>query len=406
MSVTLRSGLIVAVVSLLTLALSAQQSLKPIDIAPIQISPSSLGRAPIVPPGPPAKAVQLIGAIAVPPFISSIDIMFVDQVHGKLYIADRSTCGIDVIDAVTSTFVSRITSSAFICSSVGGVANAGPNGILVTPDNRLWAGDSNSTMQVIDLNTNQVVKTIATGTPTENRADELAYDPFNRVIVIANDGSNPPRATFYNADTYAVRGTVLFPDAGGAGLEQPVWSTRLHAFVINVPGPTEYLLVMPPSIYDTTGTLSTDPNLKRFPIAACAAVANGGVNGLAYAPSLNLFAASGCANAYLVSGDTGAVTPVPQTGGGDEVWYNEGDGQFYFVPLGAGNCCLNDVDAKSATWLQAASAARLRNVAAYEGNNHIFSVSTRPPAGTADTTPCPQFGLPPGNGCVLVFSHN
>jgi len=46
-----------------------------------------------VPPGPsksPVGVIGVIGAIAVPPFLSSIDVTWVDQIRGRLYIADRS----------------------------------------------------------------------------------------------------------------------------------------------------------------------------------------------------------------------------------------------------------------------------------------------------------------------------
>jgi len=49
-----------------------------------------LARAPLVPPGPSKSPVGVIGAIAVPPFLSSIDVTWVDQIRGRLYIADRS----------------------------------------------------------------------------------------------------------------------------------------------------------------------------------------------------------------------------------------------------------------------------------------------------------------------------
>jgi hypothetical protein len=76
--------------------------------------------------------------------------MWVDQMRGRLYIADRSNAGIHIIDAVNNTYLGRVP--GFIASSSGGLGNSGPNGVLVTPENILWAGDSDSTLQVVDLN--------------------------------------------------------------------------------------------------------------------------------------------------------------------------------------------------------------------------------------------------------------
>jgi hypothetical protein len=106
---TVKIGLVVALAASLTLVLTAQQRSRFTDL-PVQITPSTLGRAPLVPLGSLKNPVSVIGAIAVPPFLSSIDILWVDQSKGRLYIADRS--------------------------------NAGPNGVVVTPEKILWAGDS------------------------------------------------------------------------------------------------------------------------------------------------------------------------------------------------------------------------------------------------------------------------
>jgi hypothetical protein len=105
--------------------------------------------------------------------------------------------------------------------------------------------------------------------------------------------------------------------------------------------------------------------------------------------------------------DGSIITKITQAGGGDEVWYNEGDGQYYLVPFGAtaaGAATLAVVDAATSAWQQNVPAQRLRNLAAYVGNNHIFSVATRPPA-APDPTPCASFSVI-GTGCVVVFGHN
>src|ERR1700704_3425151 len=166
-----KSGLVVALAVCLMWVMSAQQWSRLTGVS-AQIAPSSLGRAPLVPPGPLNSPVNVIGAIAVPPFLSSIDIMWVDQIRGRLYIADRSNASIDIIDAVNSTYVGRVP--GFIARTAGGLSNSGPNGVLVTPDNVLWAGDSDSTLQVVDLNRTPpvIVQSILIGKTADGRADE------------------------------------------------------------------------------------------------------------------------------------------------------------------------------------------------------------------------------------------
>jgi len=70
----LKHGLVACAVALMLLVLSAL-SWSRVDASPPQATPSSLGRAPLVPPGSSKSPVVVIGAIAVPPFLSSIDIM-------------------------------------------------------------------------------------------------------------------------------------------------------------------------------------------------------------------------------------------------------------------------------------------------------------------------------------------
>ena len=62
------------------------------------------------------------------------------------------------------------------------------------------------------------------------------------------------------------------------------------------------------------------------------------------------------------------------------------------------------IDAETSTWLQNVRAPNIRNVAAFEGNNHIFSGVSAPAAGVPDATVCSRFGLV-GTGCVAVFGH-
>jgi hypothetical protein len=96
--------------------------------------------------------------------------------------------------------------------------------------------ESTSSTQVVDLNKTPplITQSILIGKTADGRADELAYDPFERVILIANDFSTPPRVSSVSADSYKLLGQILFHDADG--MEQPVWDTQLHSFIINVPG--------------------------------------------------------------------------------------------------------------------------------------------------------------------------
>src|SRR5438552_4775661 len=176
---------------------------------------------------PLVKAMQLdgpvnaIGAIAVPGGVGAVDILWVDQERGRLYVADRTKAAVHIVDAVNSVYVDQVPGFVGAIGASGG--RGGPNGVVVSPDNILWVGDGNSLLQAVDLNVSppRITRTVSLGDPVaDGRADELAYDPFERVVLIASDASHPPKVTFVSADDYRVLGKIDVPDAEGMG--QPV----------------------------------------------------------------------------------------------------------------------------------------------------------------------------------------
>ena len=330
--------------------------------------------------------VALVKAIAIPgaPLLST-DLVWVDEKTKRMFFADRSNAAIDIIDAENDSFVGRVT--GFV--GAVGANGAGPNGLLVTPDNKLWAGDGNSLTQVVDLNLNppRIIQSINTGGLM--RADELAYDPTDRIILIGNDREPVPFLALISADTYRVVGTIPFREA--TGLEQPVWDPQLHRFFVNVPTARGALLAVvdPKTMSVTAG----------YPVGS-----NCGGTGLAQGPFQRLLVA--CGTPFIVNAVNGAIiNNITQVNSGDEVWYNEGDGQFYVTSTdNAGATVLGVIDAQTATWRQNVPAPGARNVAALASNNHIFSVVRAPAAGVTDTTLCTQFNMR-GTGCVAVFGH-
>src|SRR5258705_5042701 len=330
--------------------------------------------------------VTLVKAIAVPGLpMASTDLLWVDEASKRLFFADRSNFGIDIIDAENDSFVGRVT--GFV--GAVGANGAGPNGLLVTPDHKLWAGDGNSLTQLVDLNLNppRIIQSINTGGIM--RADELAYDPTDRIILIGNDREPVPFAALISADTYRVVATIPFKE--GTDLEQPVWDPQLRRFLINVPTARgAELAVVDPKTMSVTAA---------YPVGS-----NCGGTGLAQGPFQRLLVA--CGTPFIVNAVNGAViSNITQVGSGDEVWYNAGDAQFYVTSTDStGATVLGVIDAQTGTWRQNVPASGASNVAALASNNHIFSVVRAPAAGVADTTLCAQFGLR-GNGCVAVFTH-
>jgi hypothetical protein len=351
---------------------------------------------------------------------------------------------VDIVDAEKDAYVGRVTGFA----GAAGANGNGPNGLLVTPDRRLFAGDGNSKLQVADVdpkspnylhflvpNPGCTVncgvdtadpafaggKQCNNGTTNKcNRADELGYDPADHIIMIANDQPVAvapatvawPYATFISTDTYKILGEVIFTGAGGA--EQPVWDAAIGRFLITLPGTT----AQPPEV------AVIDPKNLSAPITAypivCSTIPGGtgvGANGAALGAFQHLLV-SACGEPIILNALNGAIIHVVRdVGGGDAVWYNSGDGRFYVTstdntvvvpPGGTAPTVLGVIDAEDSTWLQNVPDQGGRNPSAFAENNRIFSpvrVTAAQVTNTAtDNTICASFGLK-GTGCIAVFAH-
>ena len=82
---------------------------------------------------------------------------------------------------------------------------------------------------------------ISVSTGGNHRADELAYDPADHIILIANDQDTPaPYITFISTTTHAVFGKIVYDGTLGnpkttGGIEQPVWDGVTMRFYISIP---------------------------------------------------------------------------------------------------------------------------------------------------------------------------
>ena len=374
--------------------------------------------------------------------IASSDIAWVDPRTERYYVADRSNSGVDIIDAEHDRYVGRVGGMAggfpTTPTTGGGTATtngAGPNGVVVTPNGHLWAGDGNSTVQVADVDPDSpnyltIIHSTSTalpgcdgGTATTHycgRADEIGYDPEDHVILIANptplSAAAPhtgidPYATFISAvPPYSVLGHITFVGAGG--LEQPLWDPENHRLFLTVPGKTGVTPASVAVINPTTRMVETTYPLNCQALTGTAGV---GITGIALGASQRLLV-SACGRPIILDALTGTVSSViTQVGGGDEVWYNPGDRRFYVtgadpaVTPPAPAQSLGVIAAGTGQWLQNATIVRGKNPAAFAENNQIFAIvqiTAAIAAGTAtDSTACAQFGSH-RTGCIAVFVHS
>jgi hypothetical protein len=349
------------------------------------------------------KPTKLIGAIFVPGNPLRFDISWVDQATARYYLGEPGNAGVDVIDARNDLFLGRITGFHGVGTPedpCGPTQGMGPSGVVVTPNNQLWATDAHGAVRVFDLNNAEPpfnlspIATISTG--AQCRADEIGFDPKDHVIVVGNPTEKPPLGVVISADPpYPVLAKIPFPDA--RGFEQPVWDPELNGgrMLVTVPG---------------NGGLGEVAvlNLKdpKAPVVETTYQTPGCGSGLALGPSQHLLVGCGGGKPnIIINGLTGKmIAAIDQTHGADEVWYNAGDNRFY-APSGATQT-VSVVNADTGAFVSSLPAGTgVHSVAAFRENNHVF-VPVAPPNATAPMDPCnTMFGFPAKQGCVFVYAH-
>ncbi len=350
----------------------------------------------------------------------TFDISWIDQHTQLYYLADRSNAAIDVVDAKTSTFVKQIKGG--FKGFTGNNDTSGPNGV-VTSGRWLFVTDAPSRVVTIDLNTDLVVSEVNTGGAVGLRADELAFDPEDGLILAVNNADDPPFATLIKVDSsngHLTLGTkIVFNAANGVdatnGAEQPAWDGGTSRFYISIPqvGPNQKDGGVA-RINPHTGAIET-----VFTVSFCQPA------GLTLGPRGDLLI--GCSTAFdsagaacstnssdlttcsaghfaapkqvIIDARNGAIDRnVFGVGGSDEVWFNSGDGRYYTAsrnnPEGP---ALGVIDARSQKLLQVAPTVPLQygnahSVAANRHNNHVL-------------VPLPANNVVPNclTGCIGVY---
>jgi DNA-binding beta-propeller fold protein YncE len=345
----------------------------PIALLAMALTSVSAGAASNTPPDTTVR----IAKIEIPGKpLRAFDISWVDSASGHYYLADRSNGTIDVVDILTNTLTAQI--GGFV-GATGKNDTSGPDGVVTTFSNReLWAGDGDSTVKVVDLATNKIVATISTG--GKFRADEMAYDPKENLILVANNADEPPFGTLISVGTRTVLKKITFDDATN-GVEQPQYDPGSGMFYISVPAtrtnPGGEIDVIDPAGMNVTA---------RYGLPNC------GPNGLAIGPGPQLLAGCGSPHrAVIINRTNGAVlAEYSNVGGSDEVWFNPGDNRYYLAESAFQN--MGVIDATSLSFLaELQSGIGAHSVAADLASNHVFV-----PVAAPDPS-CPT-------GCIAVYS--
>jgi hypothetical protein len=381
---------------------------------------SAVAQVPCQGPGAPATTqTQCVTAIAIPgkPLVS-FDISWVNPDRGEYYLADRANAGIDIIDTEHKKFKKTIAGSVSTFTFVGIKLNAagtsvdnnhsGPDGV-VSHGKWLYAGDGNSTLKVIDLDTGTIVASISTGGTT--RLDEMALTTDGKMLIAANNAEDPPFATLFTAngddDTNSVTPVTkimvdpaVIPPHFGLSIEQPAWDPQTKRFYTSIPVIAEnpagcnYGQLTSP-ITCSGGLLVTDPNEPNSIEGDYDSAENTGVislnacgpNGATIGPHDNMML--GCTPANLPGSTTTLVinarthnyAQVGRITGSDEVWFNRGDNRYYTgssaainpagSPLGRGSV-LGVIDQTSVLIETIPQSSGSHSVAADSRRNLIF----------------------------------
>ena len=295
--------------------------------------------------------------IGPPPATTSFDISFVKNDIGTYILADFKNNAVDLFDASTLTFLGGIGTGGFVGTSPATCAVfracGGPNGVLIDNNNHVWAADgpasgcTTSACRCAPGETTSMVKEYqlavssgATGrlacldTGGKFRADEMAFDPRDDLLIVANDAdgflsliktSGTPSIVdqfFYADNDVGKPASVAGLSTPGGGIEQPVWNPQQgHIYQALPQGTTD----------GRVDVFNPKPGklvfLRSIDVSGC----DGGPRGLAINDADELLGACGNGVA-LIDANSGKVTILGETatlGGADEIWFDPGSNAWY-----------------------------------------------------------------------------
>src|SRR5712692_261461 len=189
------------------------------------------------------------------------DIAYFDGTTQLMYLADRSNASVDIFSAKTNSFVGRVGSFVGIQPQPVNPATvnndiSGPDGVVVANfggAKQLWAGDGPSLLKGFDLTLPGSPPLggtpINTGAVPPTRVDEMAFDPRDHLLLVANNAAAQPFATLVNTQTSAIVTKITFDGKTAAqggdghnapnatnGIEQSVWDpSHGGRFFISIP---------------------------------------------------------------------------------------------------------------------------------------------------------------------------
>ncbi|HEV7137380.1 MAG TPA: hypothetical protein VGN43_12165 [Steroidobacteraceae bacterium] len=320
--------------------------------------------------------------------LAVFDIGYVNQ-DGTYALADRSNGGLDFFDGATNKYLGRAGGFTGFNKTTG-TKVAGPNGVVAVGAHEFWATDGDSSVKVVDARTRKVIASIPTN--GKKRADEIAYDPADHLVVAVNNADSPPFVTFISTRTRKVIGRLELPHATD-GAEQPLYDPATKLIYLSIPvvdsvDANGAVAVINPHSYEL---------VKMMPVQKCMPA------GLALGPHDNLLL--GCsddgvdagfpAHSVVMNARSGKIEADVPVGGSDEVWSDMRNHRYYLAAVAnKGGPALGVVDSLHNKMIAAIpTGPRAHSVAVDEKNGKVFVPIQADPS----MTDCTQ-------GCIAVFA--
>lgn len=272
-----------------------------------------------------ADALARVATLHVPGEpLDLFDIGFVNR-KGIYALADRSNGGVDFFDAVTNKYLGRAGGFTGF-SKANGTKKAGPNGVVAVGAHDFWATDGDSSVKVIDDRSMRVIDTIPTN--GKARADEIAYDPRDHLIIAVNNADSPPFVTFISTRTRKAVARLELPHATD-GAEQPLYDPATNLVYLSIPVVDNV---------DANGAVAViDPKsrslVRMLPVEKCmpAGLALGPHDDLLLGCSDDGVEAGFPAHSVVMSARSGLIEANVPVGGSDEVWSSLRDHRYYLA---------------------------------------------------------------------------
>jgi hypothetical protein len=369
-----------------------------------------------------SAAYVLTGTIAVPSgadnnvggkFVT-YDISFFDPITQLDYVADRSNASIDIFSAATNSFVGRIGGSGHLfAGQMSSNDTSGPDGVQVVNlagQHQVFGGNGPSTLLGFNINSptsNAQFLTLATGTPDQNRVDEMSFDPNSRHLLTANNAAPTPFASLVDTRPgSATQGQVIRKitfdgtnntPIAGAGIEASDYDAVTNKFYLSIPqignnasNPGGVVEIDP-----NTGAVLRTIDFASFGISSCSPT------GLSAAASGQIMVGCGNAGQSIIldptkTGNGVFVKAITQVSGEDQVWYDPLSNNWFlaarFDPDGP---VLGIVGAATDDFIQnLATSFNDHSVAVDPISGEVFV----PFGADASNTVC-------ANGCIAIFQN-